>query len=208
MTFKTFLPDARALGASCMTLLLLSACNTAPQAEPASSVTPAAKTSPAGRQNMERRQQEVERFQELNQVKVENKISPYRYVISTERYEIFGQLVQASSHSRTIHGGNLTLLCPTDEAFDNFDNWKMMLRKGNQQDVDDFVANHVIPVTMTYGDFKSKDEHTTLAGTRIEVNTRGGIYANGAHVRSGHVATENGSVIGLDDVVFTPLSLR
>ena len=188
--------------------MLMVGCETGQIPESTTSPLPASKTSPAGRQSMERRQSDVERFQEMNQVKVENKISPYRYVISTERFSIFGQLVQASSHSRTIHNGDVTLLCPTDDAFDNFDNWKMMRRRGNQQDIDDFVANHVIPITMTYDDFKSKDQHVTLAGTAIEVSTRGGISANGAHVRSGHVTTENGSVIGLDDVVFIPLALR
>jgi uncharacterized surface protein with fasciclin (FAS1) repeats len=61
---------------------------------------------------------------------------------------------------------------------------------------------------MTYDDFKLKDAHTTLAGDEMEVSTQGGIYANGAHVRSGFVPTENGSVLGLDEVAFVPFSLR
>ncbi len=169
---------------------------------------PPAKMSPAGRENLERRAREVDRLQELNQVEVENMISPYRYAISTPRHDIFAQLIQASSHSRTIHGSGVTLLCPTNEAFDNFKNWKLLMRKGNQQDIDDFVANHVIPTVMTYEEFKSRESHATLANTSIEVSTRGGITANGAHVRSGHVSTENGSVIGVDDVVFVPVSMR
>ena len=157
---------------------------------------------------MDRRTEEAQRLQELNKVSVENKLSPYRYVISTDRYSIFGQLVKASSHSRAIHGSGVTLLCPTDEAFESFDNWKMMLRKGNQEELDEFVAHHVLPIIMTYEDFKVKDAHNSLSGDAIEVSTKGGIYANSAHVRSGYIPTENGSIIGLDEVVFVPFSLR
>ena len=157
---------------------------------------------------MNRRTEEAQRLQEMNKVTVENKLSPYRYVISTERFSIFGMLVKASSHSRVIHGSGVTLLCPTDEAFESFDNWKMMLRQGNQDDLDDFVAHHVLTTVMTYDDFKLKESHETLAGENLEVSTEGGIYANGAHVRSGYVPTEKGNVMGLDDVVFIPFPLR
>ena len=191
-----------------LTFALLACSETEKSDAPARVTDPVKKVSPAGRESMERRTDEVTRMQELNRVDVENKLSPYRYVISTERYSIFGQLVKLSSHSRTVHGGGVTLLCPTDEAFDNLDNWKMLLRKGNQQELDDFVAHHVLPIVMTYEDFKLKDTHTTLAEDDLTVSTRGGIFANDAHVRSGYVATENGSVIGLDDVAYIPFSLR
>jgi uncharacterized surface protein with fasciclin (FAS1) repeats len=164
--------------------------------------------SPAARENLERRQSEQERLHNLAQVEVENTLSPYRYVTSTGRYSIFGSLVKASSHSRTIHGSGVTLLAPTDEAFGDFGAWKMMLRQGSQAELDEFVANHVLGSIMTYEEFKTKESHETLGGETFEVDNRGGISFNGAHVRSGHVATENGSVIGMDDVVFVPLSLR
>ena len=193
-----------------LTVVGMQSCSSssAPEASKEVEQTPASKISPAGRQSMDRRTDEVMRFQEMNKVEVENKISPYRYVISTERYSIFGQLVKASSHSRTIHGSGVTLLCPTNEAFNSFDNWKMMLRRGSQQELDDFVANHVLPITLTYEDLKKKDTHTNLAGETIEMNLRGGVSANGAHVRSGYIPTDRGNVIGLDGVVFVPFALR
>jgi len=207
MTTKTPI-TFNAIVAFCLTLFLMTGCTDSNSSQPESPKNPASKMSPAGRENMERRAREFERLQELNEVKVENKISPYRYAISTQRHDVFAQIIKASSHSRFIHGAGVTLLCPTNEAMANLGNWKLLMRKGNQQDLDDFVANHVIPIVMTYDEFKSKDSHTTLAKTTIEVATRGGITANGAHVRSGHVSTENGSVIGLDDVVFVPFSMR
>lgn len=186
--------------------------NRAPQTAPApaSATEPGgmSRLSPAARENLERRQSEQERLHDLAQVQVENTLSPYRYITSTERYSIFGGLVKASSHSRTIHGSGVTLLAPTDEAFEKFGNWKMMLRQGSQTELDEFVAHHVLESIMTYEEFKTKEEHETLGGESFEVGNRGGISFNGAHVRSGHVATENGTVIGLDDVVYIPFTLR
>ena len=169
---------------------------------------PASKTSPAARETMDRRTRDAVRFQELNAVKVENKISPFRYVTSTPQFSIFAQLVKASTHSRVIHGNGVTLLCPTDAAFAQMDNWKLLLRSGNQEEIDDFVAHHVLLDVMTYNDFKLLDRHETLAGEDVVVETTDGIFANDAHVRSGYVATENGSVIGLDDIMYVPFSLR
>ena len=194
-----------AFAACAVALLCMTGCT---DASSDATPTPASKMSPAGRQNMERQGRDMQRFQEMNKVQVENKISPYRYVISTERYSRFGQLVKASIHSRTIHTSGVTLLCPTNDAFDDWDEWKVLLKEGNRNEIDDFVSNHVILNTMTYDDFKAKDAHTTLAGTTLDMSTKGGITANGARVRSGHVFTENGSVIGLDDLAYVPESLR
>ena len=207
MTTKKLIPF-RAIMALAGMLLLAMGCTHGEPRQSERPPHPAAKMSPAGRENLERRTREANRLQELNQVDVENKISPYRYVTSTPRYDVFAQIIQASSHSRTIHSAGVTLLCPTNEAFEKLDNWKMLMRLGNQRDIDDFVANHIIPTIMTYDEFKSKDSHTTLAKTTIDIATRGGITANGAHVRSGHVSTENGYVIGLDEVVVVPRPLR
>lgn len=180
----------------------------APKNSSSNTPNPSSKVSPAARQKMDRNAEEALRLQELSKVEVENKLSPYRYVTSTERYSIFSQLVQKSTLSRLIHSQGVTLLAPTDDAFGDMPNWKMLLRNGNQQDIDDFVGHHVLPIIMTYDDFKGKETHTTTSGQSISMETRGGIFANDAHVRSGHVSTENGNVIGLDGVLFIPYSLR
>jgi uncharacterized surface protein with fasciclin (FAS1) repeats len=171
-------------------------------------VAPVTKLSPAARENLNQRQDEKLRLHELAKVQVENTLSPYRYVTSTAQYSIFGSLLKASTHSRVAHSQGVTLLAPTDAAFDAFDSWKMLTRTGSQGDLDEFIAHHIVPGIMSYEEFKSADAHETLAGEAHEVRTSGGIYFNDAHVRSGHVGTENGTVIGLDDVVFIPLGLR
>lgn len=191
-----------------MALTMVSCSNDGAKVAPTGDTPPAQKLSPSGRESMDRQADQTRQFQELNAVQVENKVSPYRYVISTEMYSVFGELVKASSHSRTIHSAGVTLLCPTDKAFESFDNWKMMLRQGNQDVLDEFVAHHVVPKVMSYEAFKLQEEHPTLAGENLGVSTRGGVFFNDAHVRSGHVETLNGNVIGLDDVAFVPFSMR
>jgi uncharacterized surface protein with fasciclin (FAS1) repeats len=84
----------------------------------------------------------------------------------------------------------------------------MLMRKGGQAEIDEFIAHHVIPGSMTYDQFKSESGHVCLSGESMTIDTRGGITFNGAHVRSGHVMTQNGSVIGMDDIVHLPLSVR
>ena len=165
---------------------------------------PADQLSPQARQTMERQKQESLRLRTMGKVEKENTLSPYRYVTSTESYTIFGSLVKASSLSRSIHSQGVTLLCPKDAAFEADLNWKTLLREENREALDNWVSRHVIPIVMRYGDFKTKEEHQDLNGNPIKVETRGGIKANGARVRSGDVPTENGTVIGLDDLLLAP----
>ena len=186
-----------------LAILLLPAC-TYEGRDSKKEPVPADQLSPKARQTMERQKQEALRLRNLGKVKVENTLSPYRYVTSTERYSIFGSLVKASSLSRSIHSQGITLLCPKDEAFDADSKWKTLLREENRGALDKWVSRHVIPVVMRYGDFKRKEEHLDLNGNPIKVETRGGITANGARVRSDDVATENGTVIGLDDLLMAP----
>ena len=186
-----------------MAVMLLPACTPEGDASKKQPV-PADQLSPQARQTMERQKQEALRLRTMGKMEKENTLSPYRYVTSTERYTIFGSLVKASSLSRSIHSQGVTLLCPKDGAFEADSNWKTLLKEENREALDNWVSRHVIPVVMRYGDFKTKEEHLDLNGNSIMVETRGGITANGARVRSGDVPTENGTVIGLDDLLMAP----
>ena len=183
-----------------LAFLLLSACTPA-GVDSKKAPVPADQLSPQARQTMERQKQEALRLKTVGKVKENNTLSPYRYVTSTERYAIFGSLVKASRLSRLIHSQGVTLLCPKDEAFEADSNWKTLLREENRQALDSWVSRHVIPIVMSYEEFKTKREHLDFNGNSIKVETRGGITANGARVRSGDVPTENGTVIGLDDLL-------
>lgn len=188
-----------------MSLLLL---NCAPEQRDVPSNDPLVKLSPSARERMEDKKEEQMQDAAMARVTEENLLSPYRYVISTQRYSIFAEILKASTHSKVIHAQGVTLLAPTNEAFDDMSNWKMLMRKGGQAETDEFIARHVIPGPMTYDQFKMESSHVCLSGESMTLDTQGGISFNGAHVRSGHIMTQNGSVIGMDDIVYMPLSAR
>ena len=166
---------------------------------------PSTKMSPSGRNGMKQKNEENRVKKEAYSAENENLLSPYRYVISVEEFSIFARLVQASSHSKHIHSAGVTLLSPTDRAFnEEFPDWKMLLRSGDQDALDDFVGHHVLEGVMTYDDFKLMDSHPTMLGDDVMVNTLGGVFANDAHVRSGFVETNNGNLIALDGIAYTP----
>ena len=91
------------LSATLASALILRACagEATPKPEPTKTL------SPAGRQSVERQAEEAMRLREVNQQESENTISPYRYVVSTERYSTFGKLLKRSTHSKTVHAMGL-----------------------------------------------------------------------------------------------------
>ena len=169
---------------------------------------PTAKMSPAARERMEQREEDALKKQSMSQDEVENKMSPYRYVVSTELHSIFGQLVKQSTLAKHIHGRGVTLLAPTDKAMDAMGDWKLLTRQAYRAELDEFVGHHVLPFNLSYEKFKAKDSHECLAGQILPVDVRGGITINDARVRSGDVVTSNGTVLALDDVVMIPSFLR
>lgn len=188
--------------------LTLTGCAVEGNPNPEAAPNPAAKMSPAARERMEQREEDTLKKQSMSQDEVENKMSPYRYVVSTELHSIFGQLVKQSTLAKHIHGRGVTLLAPTDKAMEAMGDWKLLTRKTYRAELDAFVGHHVLPFNLSYEKFKSKDSHECLAGQILPVNVRGGITINKARVRSGDVVTSNGTVLALDDVVMIPSFLR
>ena len=194
--------------AGVMLALTLAGCATEGTQNQEARPDPTAKMSPAARERMEQREEDALKKQSMSQDKVENKLSPYRYVVSTELHSTFGQLVKQSSLAKEIHGGGVTLLAPTNNAMEAMGDWKLLTRQTYRTELDEFVGHHVLPLTLSYEKFKTKDNYECLAGQTLPVNVRGGITINGARVRSGDVITSNGTVLALDDVVMTPSFLR
>lgn len=191
-----------------MLALTLAGCNPEGKHNQETTPNPTAKMSPAARQRMEQREEDALKKQSLWQNEVENKVSPYRYVVSTELHSIFGQLVKQSTLAKHIHGRGVTLLAPTDKAMEAMGDWNLLTRKAYRAELDDFVGHHVLPLNLSYEKFKAKDSHECLAGEILPVNVRGGISIHNARVRSGDVITSNGTVLALDDVVMIPSFLR
>ena len=194
--------------ASVMLALTLAGCTAAGTQNQEAHPDPTAKMSPAARERMEQREEDALKKQSMSQDAVENKMSPYRYVVSTELHSIFGQLVKQSTLAKHIHGQGVTLLAPTDKAMDAMGDWKLLTRQAYRAELDQFVGHHVLPFNLSYEKFKAKDSHECLAGQILPVNVRGGITINDARVRSGDVVTSNGTVLALDDVVMIPSFLR
>ena len=194
--------------ASVMLALTLAGCTAAGTQNQEAHPDPTAKMSPAARERMEQREEDALKKQSMSQDAVENKMSPYRYVVSTELHSIFGQLVKQSTLAKHIHGQGVTLLAPTNKAMEAMGDWKLLTRQAYRAELDEFVGHHVLPVNLSYEKFKAKDSHKCLAGQILPVNVRGGITINDARVRSGDVITSNGTVLALDDVVMIPSFLR
>jgi len=133
-----------------------------------------------------------------------NTTTTYRYLVSSDDYPIFTTLMQKSSISKHIHANNVTVLAPVDEAFDNFIRYEDLLLPGNEALLDEFISYHVINTSLEYKQFSQGASWEVHAGVTLELNRSGGISFNGAHVRFGSIGTDGGSIIGMDDIIYTP----
>ncbi|MFB1019658.1 MAG: fasciclin domain-containing protein [Flavobacteriales bacterium] len=147
------------------------------------------------------------RLEEKNntaQVQEKNLSSVYKYLTTSDEYPIFTALMRKSAISKHIHSHNVTVLAPVDKAFDIFPEYKALLRPGNEELLNDFISYHVIDIAYEYKEFADNSYLTVHAGERFELTNKDGIHFNGAHVRSGSINTNLGSIIGMDDLIFYP----
>jgi len=198
---------------SCCYLILISSCNstdsqdqTVPKVEPENTEIPnglknLTEAEKSGMRLLKRRQDEEK--QSL-QVKENNMSSAYKYLSTSDDYPIFTKLMSKSGLAKHIHSQNVTVLAPIDKAFDIFPNYKSLLIPGNEELLNEFISYHVIDISMEYKQFTDNTSWTVHTGESLELSNRGGIYFNGAHVRSGCISTAVGSIIGMDDLVFYP----
>ena len=133
-----------------------------------------------------------------------NKTSTYRYLATSDEYPIFSNLVKKSGVNKYMHSNEVTVLAPTDEAFENFPQYKNLLLPDNVADLNEFISYHIVIESLEYKAFSDGDSWTVHAGPTLELSKEGGIYFGGAHVRSGYIETDKGSIIGMDDIIFFP----
>ena len=136
--------------------------------------------------------------------KSKNKSSTYRYLASSDEYPIFSNLVKKSGVNKYMHSSDVTVLAPTDEAFENFPLYKDLLLPGNEEALNLFISYHIVTESLEYKAFSDGDSWTVHAGPTLELSKEGGVYFGGAHVRSGCIETDKGSIIGMDDIIFFP----
>ena len=158
-------------------------------------------TEKRGMHLLKRRQEEKN---STAQVKEKNMSSVYKYLTTSDEYPIFTKLMRKSAISKHIHSQNVTVLAPVDRAFDIFPEYKSLLRPENEALLNAFISYHVIDIAYDYKEFTANTELTVHAGESFALTNKNGIHFNGAHVRSGSINTNLGSIIGMDDLIFYP----
>ena len=75
---------------------------------------------------------------------------------------------------------------------------------GNEELLDEFISYHVVDESMEYKQFSDGVNWTVHAGPTLSLTNKGGIHFGGAHVRSGSIETDLGTIIGMDDLIYFP----
>ena len=130
--------------------------------------------------------------------------SPYKFVTSTEECAIFGELLKASSLAKSVHNDGVTLICPTNEAFDNVPDWTHMLDIENKSDLDAFIEKHVIPEILNLKDFRNGKPIADVNNDPINLDDRDEIteIANDSSFEG--ITTKNGFVLKTKQLLVIP----
>ena len=201
-----------------LALVLIFSCNnsespnTSDSLDPTSTPSSPENNKPESLNNLTEKEKQGIRLQKRRQeatkralsVQEKNMTSPYKYLTTTDEYPIFTSLMSRSNLSKHIHSAGVTVLAPVDKAFDDYPYYKELLLPLNKEELDNFIAYHIIDTPLEYKEFSVGDSWTVHAGHSLSLSTKGGVNFNGAHVRSGSVNTDHGMVIGMDDLVYYP----
>jgi uncharacterized surface protein with fasciclin (FAS1) repeats len=203
-----------------LALVLIFSCNTSDSTNTPDSLAPTSTTTtssskkdkPESLKNLTEAEKQGMRFQKRRQkaaqeasaVQQKNMTSPYKYLTTSDEYPIFTSLMSRSILSKHIHSAGGTVLAPVDKAFDDYPDYKELLLPLNKEELDNFIAYHIIDTPLEYKEFSVGDSWRVHAGFILGLTKKGGINFNGAHVRSGSIDTDRGMIIGMDDLVYYP----
>jgi uncharacterized surface protein with fasciclin (FAS1) repeats len=195
-----------------LALVLIFSCNTSDSLDQTSTPSTPKKEKPESLNNLTEKEKQGMRLLKDRQdatnaalaVKEKNMTSPYKYLTTTDEYPIFTSLMSRSILSKHIHSAGVTVLAPVDKAFDDYPYYKELLLPINKEELDNFIAYHIIDTPLEYKEFSVGDSWTVHAGYSLSLTKKGGVNFNGAHVRSGSVDTDHGMIIGMDGLVFYP----
>jgi uncharacterized surface protein with fasciclin (FAS1) repeats len=204
-----------------LALVLIFSCNTSDSTNTPDSLAPTSTTTttssskkdkPESLKNLTEAEKQGMRFQKRRQkaaqeasaVQQKNMTSPYKYLTTSDEYPIFTSLMSRSILSKHIHSAGVTVLAPVDKAFDDYPDYKELLLPLNKEELDNFIAYHIIDTPLEYKEFSVGDSWRVHAGFILGLTKKGGINFNGAHVRSGSIDTDRGMIIGMDDLVYYP----
>ena len=200
-----------------LAIMLIFACNTSDAPTSSDSLAPTSapsstqKEKPRSREDLKEKQgirllkkPLQESAKRALSVKEKNMTSPYKYLTTSDEYPIFTYLMSRSNLTKHIHNAGVTVLAPVDKAFDDYPNYKELLLPINQEELDNFIAYHIIDTPLSDKAFSLGDSWRVHAGIILSITRGEGVNFNGAQVRSGSLETDLGVIIGMDDVVFYP----
>ena len=190
----------------CIALIAITSCSNknAPSDDDASKNPLGREVTDAEKRGMRLLKSRQESKKNMTTDKSQNKTSAYRYLISSDEYPIFTNLVKKSRMNKHIHSGDVTVLAPVDSAFNDYPNYKDLMLPGNEELLDEFISYHVVDESMEYKQFSDGVNWTVHAGPTLSLTNKGGIHFGGAHVRSGSIETDLGTIIGMDDLIYFP----
>ncbi|MDG2363872.1 MAG: fasciclin domain-containing protein [Flavobacteriales bacterium] len=202
-----------------LAIMLIFACNTSDAPTSSDSLAPTSapsstqKEKPRSREDLKEKEKQGIRLpkkplhesaKKALSMKEKNMTSPYKYLTTSDEYPIFTYLMSRSNLTKHIHNAGVTVLAPVDKAFNDYPNYKELLLKINQEELDNFIAYHIIDTPLSDKAFSLGDSWRVHAGLILSITRGEGVNFNGAHVRSGSVNTDHGMIIGMDDLVYYP----
>lgn len=123
-------------------------------------------------------------------------------------FSTFLNLLQLSGLARDIEERQVTILAPTEDAFQKLTKDQLADLATNPTKIDDILKRHILDEVLTFDELAAKSSVTTLSGDTLTVSNDGGtVTVNGAVVsapKSDSVSGEQGqevSVLGIDTVL-------
>ena len=123
-------------------------------------------------------------------------------------FSTFLNLLQLSGLAHDIEERQVTILAPTEDAFQKLTKSQLADLATNPTKIDDILKRHIVDEVLTFDELAAKSSVTTLSGDTLTVSNDGGnVTVNGAVVstpKSDSVSGEQGqeiSVLGIDTVL-------
>jgi uncharacterized surface protein with fasciclin (FAS1) repeats len=123
-------------------------------------------------------------------------------------FSTFLNLLQLSGLAREIEERQVTILAPTEDAFQKLTKSQLADLATNPTKIDDILKRHIVDEVLSFDELAAKSSVTTLSGDTLTVANDGGtVTVNGAVVsepKSDSVSGEDGqeiSVLGIDTVL-------
>ncbi len=142
------------------------------------------------------------------QQETNNPSSVYKYLITSEEFKVFGQMLKLSDWAKYTHNNKVTVFAPVDSIFKSYSNQHLMLKPENKDKLNEFISNYITDEQLTFKSFKVAEVINTKGDRSYKVSTENGITLQGAEVKTGYIQVDNGTIIELKGLPFYPSGLK